>query len=91
MLAKLVEVGRMVGLLHEHRSVDGDGYLVVSDATSYGELGTPPNSAVDAAREHASVMHEVSVGRRSKPSSEASRGWASDCASQLGESLAPLG
>ena len=73
--AQLDKLGHIFGLLHERQSVDGDGYLVVSDATSYGELGTPPNSSVDAAHEHASVMHGVSVGSRSKPSSEASRSW----------------
>lgn len=40
--ARLDEIGHIVGLLHERRSMDGNSYLVVSDVASYGERGTPP-------------------------------------------------
>ena len=39
--AQLDEIGHIVGLLHERRSVDRNSYLGVSDMASHGELGTP--------------------------------------------------
>lgn len=53
------EIGHAVGLRHEHQRVDRGDYIVVSDETLYGGLGSSytPNAPVGGPYDYASVMH----------------------------------